>query len=518
MQAAESDNSAAAWTFSQCLDYAYSNNISLQRLVLDNQSDEATLEQSKAQWQPTLGFSTTQGYINYASPSENQTANVYSGSYGLNASWTVFNGNIRRNQIKYDEMQQRISALGIDEQRYTLQTEILSKYLNILYAKEAIAIARKNVEVSKYQMERAEALMNSGKLSRVDYSQIESQWHTDRYSLTAAETNLASAKMALKSLLELNITTDFDIAGIDFNDAEIAAELPRKTTVFETACLWMPALQRYKLAGEAEQYGIDIARGGYYPSVVLNAGVGTSNTSGSGNLGTQLKDRLNEQISVTVSVPILDQKKNKTAVAKARIAQLNADLDNMQVIADVDEADIGQVKVGQRVTFSVDAYPDDVFNGKVTQVRLNPTEESNVITYEVVVSADNADHKLIPGLTANITIYTAESQNALIVPASALKFSPKDIDDESLPQKAQDAPADAKAVVWTVRGDKLYPVAVTTGTNNGVNVEIVSGLKKGDVVAVDYSADMAAQQAGGSEESSPFAPKHPGQKKKEGQK
>lgn len=100
MQAAESDNSAAAWTFSQCLDYAYSNNISLQRLVLDNQSDDATLEQSKAQWQPTLGFSTTQGYINYASPSENQTANVYSGSYGLNASWTVFNGNIRRNQIK----------------------------------------------------------------------------------------------------------------------------------------------------------------------------------------------------------------------------------------------------------------------------------------------------------------------------------------------------------------------------------------------------------------------------------
>lgn len=138
-------------------------------------------------------------------------------------------------------MQQRISALGIDEQRYTLQTEILSKYLNILYAKEAIAIARKNVEVSKYQMERAEALMNSGKLSRVDYSQIESQWHTDRYSLTAAETNLASAKMALKSLLELNITTDFDVAGIDFNDAEIAAELPRKTTVFETACSWMPA-------------------------------------------------------------------------------------------------------------------------------------------------------------------------------------------------------------------------------------------------------------------------------------
>lgn len=113
--------------------------------------------------------------------------------------------------------------------------------------------------------------------------------------------------------------------------------LPRKTTVFDTACSWMPALQRYKLAGEAEQYSIDIARGGYYPTVSLNAGVGTSNTSGSGNLGTQAKERLNEQISVTVSVPILDQKKNKTAVAKARIARLNADLDYQEAVTSLSQ-------------------------------------------------------------------------------------------------------------------------------------------------------------------------------------
>ena len=209
----------------------------------------------------------------------------------------------------------------------------------------------------------------------------------------------------------------------------------------------------------------------------------------------------------------------QTVVANMTVANIFtiADLDNMQVIADVDEADIGQVKVGQRVTFTVDAYPDDVFNGRVTQVRLNPTEESNVITYEVVVSADNADHKLIPGLTANITIYTAESQGSLLVPAAALKFTPKDLDDESLPKKAGDAPKDAKSVVWVVSGDKLRPVAVSTGTNNGVSVEILSGLKKGDVVALDYSADAADQpQADG--ESSPFAPKHPGQKKKEEEK
>ncbi len=318
---------AEKWTYSQCLEYAYSKNINLQQKILANQQDAATLEQSKAQWTPTLNFSTTQGFINYASPADGQTNNIYSGTYGLNASWLVYNGNIRKNQIKYDEMQQQISALGIDDYRYTLQTEILTRYLNILYAREAITIAEKNLAVSKYQMERAEQLMNSGKLSRVDYSQIESQYHTDQYSLTEAQTNLSSAKVSLKSLLELNIATEFDVADITFSDAELNAELPRKTDVFDTACSWMPALKRYKLASDAEQYAIDIARGGYYPTVSLNAGVGTSNQTGNGNLGTQLKDRLNEQVSLTVSVPILDQKKNKTAVTKAKIAQLNADLD-----------------------------------------------------------------------------------------------------------------------------------------------------------------------------------------------
>ncbi len=210
----------------------------------------------------------------------------------------------------------------------------------------------------------------------------------------------------------------------------------------------------------------------------------------------------------------------QTVVSNMNVANIFtiANLDNMQVIADVDEADIGQVKVGQRVTFGVDAYPDEVFNGHVTQVRLNPTETSNVITYEVVISASNEDHKLIPGLTANVTIYTAEADNALTVPASALKFSPKDLESENLPKKAQEAPKDAKNVVWVVRNNKLYPVSIETGANNGVNVEVLSGLKKGDVVAIDYSAEQVAAQGSDDSESSPFAPKHPGQNKKEEKK
>ncbi len=202
----------------------------------------------------------------------------------------------------------------------------------------------------------------------------------------------------------------------------------------------------------------------------------------------------------------------QTVVANMEVANIYtiADLGNMQVIGDVDEADIGQVKVGQNVTFTVDAYPDDVFKGEVTQVRLSPTTESNVVTYEVVVSADNSERKLIPGLTANLTIYTAEAHNVVTVSAKALKFTPKDMPDETLPKKAADAPANAKNIVWVVRDNQLYPTEVTIGANNGINVEIKSGLKKGDKIALDYSAAALSQANNeGEEESSPFMPKRP---------
>ena len=208
----------------------------------------------------------------------------------------------------------------------------------------------------------------------------------------------------------------------------------------------------------------------------------------------------------------------QTVVANMEVANIFtiADLNNMQVIGDVDEADIGQVKTGQRVTFTVDAYPDDTFSGTVTQVRLNPTEESNVVTYEVVVSADNSEGKLIPGLTANLTIYTAEAKNAVQIPASALKFTPKDIPGQSLPQPAEKAPESDKQMVWALRDNKLVPTPVTTGVNNGINVEIKSGLNAGDTIATGYSAAMEAPDFGSTEESSPFMPKPPGSDKKKG--
>ena len=180
------------------------------------------------------------------------------------------------------------------------------------------------------------------------------------------------------------------------------------------------------------------------------------------------------------------------------------DLTDMRVIADIDEADIGGVKEGQRVSFTVDAFPDDKFEGQVTQVRQQATTESNVVTYEVVISAPNYDLKLKPGLTANVTIFTMEKDNMLAVPAKALRFMP----NEALLQKDQKIEdVEAPTKVWTLEGNTFKAHAVQTGTTNGMVTEIVSGIDEGTEVLVDFTISGGEIPGQEQQASNPFMPK-----------
>ena len=158
------------------------------------------------------------------------------------------------------------------------------------------------------------------------------------------------------------------------------------------------------------------------------------------------------------------------------------DLTNMQVVADVDEADIGDVKVGDRVTFTVDAYPDDTFEGTVKQVRLQATTTNNVVTYQVVISAPNADLKLKPGLTANVTIYTQERQGVLSVPSKALRFTPT---AETVGKKIKIVDCKGKNKVWTLSNNTLTAHAVNIGQSDGTHTEIIKGIKAGQQVVTE---------------------------------
>lgn len=250
----------------------------------------------------------------------------------------------------------------------------------------------------------------------------------------------------------------------------------------------------------------------------------------------------------------------QTVVSSMSVANLYviADLDKMQVVADVDEADIGSVKVGQNASFTVDAYPDDTFSGIVTQVRINPTTESNVVTYEVLISTENPEHKLIPGLTANITVYTKEAKDVITVPIKTLKFQPlrmeglpevasapepkngveNRLSEEALngeegemappptegtePQDPLIATEDMHRLLWVLNKDnQLVPTEVEIGIDNGVNVAILDGLSVGDKVALQYTTssgdeDVSTSSSEGS--SNPFMPGPPDRNKKSKEK
>ena len=205
------------------------------------------------------------------------------------------------------------------------------------------------------------------------------------------------------------------------------------------------------------------------------------------------------------------------------------DLKKMQVIANVDEADIGGVTKGQRVSFTVDAYPDETFSGTVTQVRQNATTTNNVVTYEVVINAPNENLKLKPGLTASVTIYTQEKINTLIIPSKALRFTP---DADIIGKKYQVVNAknmktdETHKILWKREGNKFIAIPVVIGISDGTNTEIVSGINEETQVVLDAesaqatpqvssdNSSNASQSSSTTSESSPFAPTPPGKSKK----
>ncbi|MBQ3364349.1 MAG: efflux RND transporter periplasmic adaptor subunit [Muribaculaceae bacterium] len=192
---------------------------------------------------------------------------------------------------------------------------------------------------------------------------------------------------------------------------------------------------------------------------------------------------------VVISKSVEEGQTVASAFSTPSIVKIAKDLTDMQCIAKVDEADIGEVREGQRVTFTVDAYPEDVFSGTVKQVRQNPVTTNNVVTYEVVISAPNADLKLKPGLTANITIYTLERTGVKSVPAAALRFTPE-ASVFGWKYVVKDTTAEHK--LWTLKGNVLTAHKVEVGVTDGIRTEIISGMEEGDTVIQGFEIGMKA--------------------------
>ena len=331
-------NAQQKWTLEDCINYAIENNISLKQSKLKKQTATETLKQSKAQLLPSLSASTSQG-LGYRPWTDGGSITVtngqvdtkvektyYNGSYNVNAQWTVWNGNQNRNQVKLNRVSEEQAELAAQETANTIQEKIAQLYVQILYQTEAIEVNRQSLETSKKNEERGKTMMEVGKMSKADVAQLTAQRATDEYNLVSAESQLAQYKLQLKQLLELT-TEDFDVAIPTTSDEQALEEIPSMSSVYEAALLQRPEIKNAELGLKSGDLQLKIAKAGWMPTLNMTGGVSTSTNSLTDNeWGTQMKTNFNSQVGATISIPIYDQRKARTAVNKARITQLEAQL------------------------------------------------------------------------------------------------------------------------------------------------------------------------------------------------
>ncbi len=324
---------ARTWSYNDCVEYAREHNISLQKSRLTEETSAYNLEEAQAQWQPSLDFSTSHNLSNY--PWKDGNKNSYGSNYGLNAGWTVWNGGLRENTIKRNKLQTEIDRLNTSTVMRTIETDLLQVYLNILYAKESISIYEESAELSKKQAERAEQLMQAGRLSRVDYAQLASQYEQDKYALVNAKGIYDTRRMELKKLLELGIDSDIELQDVVWDKDRILKELPSIDESYKLAIHTDTHIKGLELEKEGSDIDIRIAKASGMPQISLNAGIGTGYYSPGTSFMSGLKQAWNENIGISLAIPILDNKKTGTAVAKAKVQRLDAMIDIEQRYTDL---------------------------------------------------------------------------------------------------------------------------------------------------------------------------------------
>ena len=342
---AQSLDGDTVWTLSGCLDYAMEHNIKLKQIHNTYLSGVEDTKQARAALFPTLSASTSQSLANYPS-SDVTDNNMYTGSYNLNASINVFRGGSLSIALKQQKVQNEMDLLSIEETANDIRIAIIQAYMQCLYASEAVTVNRSTAEASKAQRDRAEEMWRAGAISRVDFAQLESQWKSDEYQVVSSKASYDEYLLQLKQLLELDIMEEMNLAGPEVSDDRILSVLPSKSDIYLAALEAMPEVERGELSVQAAELEIRQARAGFFPSISLSAGLGTSfmTATGAGTAtgstpgyvgGNQYWNNFHENIGLTLSVPIYSNRSNRTALNKARISAENTRLEQQSIEKDL---------------------------------------------------------------------------------------------------------------------------------------------------------------------------------------
>lgn len=336
---AQDKQERAQWTLEDCINYALEKNIQLQQDKISLQESEIDIKDARASLFPTLSFSTGHNVVNR--PYQEQSATVsgteiissdsrttYNGSYSLNAAWTLWNGGKRLNTLKQQKTNKAIAQLSVSETENTLQEQIAQLFIQILYADESISINKGTLEVSEATYKRGEELFKEGSISKADLAQLEAQVSNDKYQVVSAESSLRDYKLQLKQLLELDGTEEMDLVLPQLEYEDIMRLLPNQTDIYQTALSIRPEIQSGKLSIENAKLGISAAKAGYYPTISLSASSSSmTNNASTNNWAQQMKYGWNNMISINLSIPIFDNRQNKSNVQKARLQYNTSQLD-----------------------------------------------------------------------------------------------------------------------------------------------------------------------------------------------
>jgi len=330
---------AQTWTLQQCLDYAAEHNITVQKNKLSELDATEQLKQSKAALFPSLSFSMSQslGYrpfqqatvmVQNGMATSTNNKLTENGSYGINANWTIWDGGVNRKNIEAKKVQTEQAEVQTDLSLKTIQEQIAQLYVQILYTTEAKKVNEQICATAKQQLERGQERLKVGDLAKADVAQLEAQYASAQYDVVNTQTQIDGFKRQLKALLQLGIEEPFDVAATELEDSRALSPIPDKQAVYAQALNSRPEIRAAELQATASDVQLNIAKRGYLPTISMNAGIGDSHYSASDDaLGEQMKRNLNGSIGLGLSVPIYDQRRTKTAISRARLAQTTAALD-----------------------------------------------------------------------------------------------------------------------------------------------------------------------------------------------
>lgn len=326
------------WSLQDCINYALEKNIKLQQDKIALEESDVDVKTAKASLFPSLSFNTGHNVINRPYQQNSSTVSgteiissdnktTYNGNYSLSAQWTLWNGGRRLNNIKQQKTARDIASLSVSETENMLQEEITKLFVQILYADESVKINKSTLETSEANFKRGEELFKEGSISKADLAQLESQVGNDRYQLVTSESTLRNYKLQLKQLLELDGTDEMTLALPTLSDEQVMKVLPSQADVYQTALTTRPEIQSGQLSIDNAKLGIKTAKAGYMPTISLSASSSsTTNSASTNNWAQQMKYGWNNMIGVSLSIPIFDNRQNKSNVQKAKLQYSNSQL------------------------------------------------------------------------------------------------------------------------------------------------------------------------------------------------